>query len=83
MATRSANLSNFINSIGDIGRENFQRNMIMSDPSKYYTIGANGEISYKKSFDDLSDAEKDYVTGHATRKSKSKARGGYLTIKRK
>lgn len=87
-AARSANLSNFINSIGDIGRENFSRNMIISDPSKYYSIGDNGEISYKDPFYDLSEAEQDYVTGHASRKSKSKgstkkAKGGYLTINRK
>lgn len=83
-AARSANLSNFINSLGDIGRENFSRNMIVSDPSKYYTIGANGEISYKNSFYDLSEAEQDYITGHASRKSKSKkSKGGYLTIRRK
>lgn len=83
-AARSANLSNFINSLGDIGRENFSRNMIVSDPSKYYTIGANGEISYKNSFYDLSEAEQDYITGYANRKSKSKrSKGGYLTIRRK
>lgn len=81
-AARSANLSNFINSVGDIGRENFARNMIVSDPSKYYSIGPNGEITYKNSFYDLSEAEQDYVTGYANRKTKSKkAKGGYLTIK--
>jgi hypothetical protein len=83
-AARSANLSNFINSLGDIGRENFSRNMIVSDPSKYYTIGANGEVSYKNSFYDLSEAEQDYITGYANRKSKNKkSKGGYLTIRRK
>lgn len=83
-AARSANLSNFINSLGDIGRENFARNMIVSDPSKYYSIGANGKITYKASFDDLSEAEQDYVRGHASRKSQSKkARGGYLTRKKR
>nr|DAI45495.1 MAG TPA: hypothetical protein [Bacteriophage sp.] len=56
-AARSANLSNFINSVGDIGRENFTRNMIVSDPSKYYITGPNGEIIYKNSFYDLSEAE--------------------------
>lgn len=88
-ATRSANLSNFINSLGDIGRENFSRNMIVSDPSKYYTIGDNGEILYKNSFYDLSEAVQDYITGNAIRESKSrgskskKSKGGYLTIRRK
>lgn len=77
-------MSNFINSLGDIGRENFARNMIVSDPSKYYTIDASGNITYKNGFDDLSDAEQDYITGHATRKAgKKKAHGGYLTIKRR
>lgn len=83
-AARSANLSNFINSLGDIGRENFSRNMIVSDPSKYYTIGSNGEITYKNSFYDLSEEEQNYITDHAKRKRKSKkARGGYLTIRKK
>ena len=85
-AARSANLSNFINSLGDIGRENFSRNMIMSDPSKYYTIDDNAKISYKNSFYDLSEAEQDYISGHASRQStknrkRKKSRGGYLTIK--
>ena len=80
---RSANLSNFINSLGDIGRENFSRNMIVSDPSKYYSIdNSNGKISYKNSFYDLSEAEQDYIIGHATRKSK-RSKGGYLTIRRR
>lgn len=83
-AARSANLSNFINSLGDIGRENFSRNMIVSDPSKYYTIGSNGEITYKNSFYDLSEEEQNYITDYAKRKRKSKkARGGYLTIRKK
>lgn len=58
--------------------------MIVSDPSKYYSIGANGEITYKASFDDLSEAEQDYVRGHASRKSQGKkAKGGYLTRKKR
>ena len=83
-AARSANLSNFINSLGDIGRENFSRNMIVSDPSKYYAIDANGKISYKNSFYDLSEAEQDYISGHASRQStknrkRKKSIGDYLT----
>ena len=83
-AARSANLSNFINSLGDIGRENYQRNMIITDPSKYYSIGPNGEVIYKNSFNDLPQEYQDYITGYANRKSKSKkSKGGYLTIRRK
>lgn len=81
-AARSANLSNFINSLGDIGRENFARNMIVSDPSKYYTLGADGKVTYKNGFDKLSDAEKRQVRGHAAEHGgTSFSRGGLLTIK--
>ena len=83
-AARSANLSNFINSLGDIGRENFARNMIVSDPSKYYTIEANGQVKYKNGFDNLSDAEKRQVMGHAAEHGgTSFSRGGLLTRKRR
>lgn len=92
-SARSANLSNFINSLGDIGRENFSRNMIMSDKSKYYTVDNAGKVTYKSSFYDLPEAEQAYISGYANResekkKSKSKSeneksKGGYLTIRRK
>lgn len=92
-SARSANLSNFINSLGDIGRENFSRNMIMSDRSKYYTVDNAGKVTYKGSFYDLPEAEQAYISGYANResekkKSKSKSeekksKGGYLTIRRK
>lgn len=91
-SARSANLSNFINSLGDIGRENFSRNMIVGDKSKYYTLGPNGEPIYKSAFYDLPEAEQAYISGYANResekKSKSKSgnkksKGGYLTIRRK
>lgn len=92
-SARSTNLSNFINSLGDIGRENFSRNMIVGDKSKYYTIGPNGETIYKGAFYDLPEAEQAYISGYANResekkKSKSKSedkksKGGYLTIRRK
>lgn len=92
-SARSANLSNFINSLGDIGRENFSRNMIAGDKSKYYTLGPNGNPIYKGAFYDLPEAEQAYISGYANReserkKSKSKSenkksKGGYLTIRRK
>lgn len=83
-AARSANLSNFINSLGDIGRENFARNMIVSDPSKYYTIDEKGRVTYKNGFDNLSDAEKRQVRGHAAEHGgTSFARGGLLTRRKR
>lgn len=82
-AARSANLSNFINSLGDIGRENFSRNMIVSDPSKYYWIGPNGAIHYKGAYDSLSADEKKEVDKEIASKARSNANGGYLTIKKR
>lgn len=54
-ASRSANLSNFINSLGDIGRENFQRNMIVSDGSNYYYIDNKGMLHYKGAVNSAAD----------------------------
>lgn len=88
---RSVNFSNFINSIGDIGRENFQRNMIVSDPSKYYTIDSSGNVHYKGDYYKLDEAAQKYIDNDIlanpkykdnNSKSKKRARRGYLTIKR-
>lgn len=80
---RSADLSNFINSLGDIGRENFSRNMIASDPSKYYWQDINGAIHYKGAYDSLSADEKKEVDKEIASKTRSNANGGYLTIKKR
>ena len=82
-AARSTNMSNFINSIADMGRENFARNMIVDNPANYYSINSDGTIDYKAPFYDLPKEQQDYIVGHATRNSQTKANGGYLTIKRK
>lgn len=82
-ATRSANLSNFINSLGDIGRENFERNMIISDPSKYYWIDNKGMVHYKGAYDRLSSDEKKKVDSEIKSKTGSKANEGYLTRRNK
>ena len=47
-AARSANISNFINSLGNIGRENFAFNVINKSKSRKYGISNSGNISYKK-----------------------------------
>ena len=39
-ASMSANLTNFFNSLGDIGREEYSRNMIRRNPSLYYSIAS-------------------------------------------
>ena len=82
----SANLTNLFNSLGDIGREEYARNMIMSNPALYYSIDNKGKITYKNGYEDLSEAEKTIVREKADKASKSKnkkAKGGYLTIKKK
>lgn len=83
-ASISANLTNFFNSLGDIGREEYSRNMIMSNPALYYSIDSKGNITYKNGYESLSEAEKKEVRDAANKaKNEKKAKGGYLTIKKK
>ena len=82
-ASMSANLTNFFNSLGDIGREEYSRNMIMSNPALYYSIDSKGNITYKNGYETLSEAEKKEVRDAANKAKKKKAKGGYLTIKKK
>lgn len=80
-AGRAANLTNLFDSLGEIGREGFSRNMINTNPALYYSI-ENGNITYKNGYDDLSEAEKKVVGDAANKdKNRKKAKGGYLTIK--
>lgn len=81
-ASMNANLTNFFNSLGDIGREEYSRNMIMNNPALYYSIDRNGNISYKNGYENLSEAEKQEVRRAANKDSQKKAKGGYLTIKK-
>ena len=81
-AGRAANLTNFFDSLGDIGREEFSRNMIQSNPANYYYIDRNGNIIYKKDYENLSETDKKIVKAAAEReKNKNKSKKGYLTIK--
>lgn len=93
-ASRSANLTNLFDSIGDIGREEFTRNMINSNRAQYYTIDRLGGIHYKPGYYALSDWEKRYQEDMARRDSRAiqgngsyrpygYSYGGYLTIKRR
>lgn len=82
-ASMSANLTNFFNSLGDIGREEYSRNMIMSNPALYYSIDNKGNVTYKNGYENLSEAEKEEVRNAANKAKKKKAKGGYLTVKKK
>ena len=81
-ASVSANLTNFFNSLGEIGREEYSRNMIMSNPALYYSIDSKGNITYKNGYEGLSEAEKKEVRTAASKAKSKKAKGGYLTIKK-
>ena len=81
-AGRSANLTNLFDSLGEIGREEFSRNMIQSNPALYYLIDSNGNITYKNGYDELSEAEKKSVREAANKdKKRKKSKRGYLTIR--
>ena len=78
-----ANLSNFFNSLGDIGKEEYAKNMITSNPALYYSIDNKGNITYKNGYENLSEAEKATIRDAANKaKSNKKSKGGYLTIKK-
>lgn len=82
-AGRTANLTNLFDSLGEIGREEFSRNMIQTNPALYYSIDSRGRISYKNGYENLSEAEKKMVRDAANKdKEKEKAKGGYLTIRK-
>jgi hypothetical protein len=69
-ASMSANLTNFFNSLGDIGREEVMKAWINENPALYYAIstgGAGTPYKGKKKED---------------KKEDKKAKSGYLTIKK-
>lgn len=47
-ASRSANISNLLNSLGNIGRENFEFNVLNNMKSSRYGLTNNGGIKFKK-----------------------------------
>lgn len=67
----SANLSNLFNSLGDIGKEEFARNMVVNTPGLYYTIGRDGKPIYKDEYYSLSEAGKAAVRRDAAKRSGS------------
>lgn len=80
-AARSANLTNFLQSLGDIGWEEYNRNMANSVFG--YGIGRSGNAYYKwlnDNWDSLTDDEKKEALRQGARRGNN---GGYLTIKRK
>ena len=66
-ASMSANLTNLFNSLGDIGREEVMKAWINENPALYYAISTGGAGTPYK----------------GKKKEDKKAKGGYLTIKKK
>ena len=90
-ASISSNLTNLFDNLGDIGRENYTKNTILSNPAIYYGIDSNGNIFYKKGYYNLNknaqkEVDDDIVKRYRNLPSKylnTGAFGGYLTIKNK
>lgn len=86
-ASINANLTNFFDSLGNIGKEEFTRNMVNDNPAWYYEITKDGHIIYGNGYDYLSSSDKEKVSTAAkqelNKRSKGSAYGGYLTIKKK
>ena len=82
---KTTNLTNLFDSLGDIGREEFSKNMILSNPALYYKLGNDGTVSYKSGYNELSSTEKAQVDKdiQAKKLKLGFAKGGYLTIKNK
>ena len=54
---RSANLTNFFNNLGGIGREEFSRNAIMNNPALMYALDRIGNVFYKQEAEDNKDSK--------------------------
>ena len=48
MSRRSTNISGFLQGLGDMGLENFNMNMINSNPALAYELTKSGMLGYKK-----------------------------------
>ena len=57
--------------------------MIMNNTEFKYSIDSKGNVTYENGYESLSEAEKKEVRDAANKAKKKKAKGGYLTIKKK
>lgn len=60
-ASRSANLTNFFNNLGEIGKENMAMNMVNSQNALYYSIDKKGNVHYKNAFYKLPKEEQNKI----------------------
>lgn len=83
-ANRSANITNFLQGLGDIGWETVNRRMVNDNPAYYYDV-KNGRIVYNPDYYRLSKKDKEVIDKYIkdNEKDVTFANGGYLTIKRR
>lgn len=60
-AAKSANMTNFYQNLGNVGKENFNMTMVRSNPAFYYTITDDGQILYKNGFNGLNERDQAFV----------------------
>ena len=82
-AAKSANLTNLFQSVGDIGWEAFNRNMINTNRALYYGIDSDGHIKYKDAFYALPKEMQDVVRERAEIDRKTRALGGRINKRRR
>ena len=81
---KSANLTNFLDNVGNIGREAYTMNMIASNPALYYTIDrGTGEVTYKNGYHNLSPSMKAAVDASIEADLKKHKFGGSITRRRR
>ncbi len=82
-AQRDANLSNFYNNLGMLGKERIAMNAIMSNPGLYYYWDKDGTIQYKGGYENLTPEQKAIVDADIakTKPANIKKCGGKLNIK--
>lgn len=47
LSRKQANMTSLLNNLGEVGRDNLNYNMAMSNPALYYGMDTNGNINYK------------------------------------
>lgn len=78
--TRSANFTNFLDNLGDLGRENLYYNMVNNNNALYYGQNKKGESIYKGEGSTNNPVTMPMPIQQYTKTGKN---GGYLTIKKK
>lgn len=82
-AARSANMTNFYQNVGNVGKENFNMTMVRTNPAFYYTILSDGTIAYKNGYYGLNAADKAIVDSAAEAQAAEQAKKNSKAADRK